>query len=319
MISRRLIRIKVLQIFYAYTQKPGTNLAQAEKELNISLQRTLYLYYALLLLIFDMVDYAYLKIEIAKVKKIPTREDLNPNMRFVNNRIVRILRENPAFKNALNTSKVSWADHENLIKKLYNSLIESTAYHDYMTAGEDSLRNDAGIIQYIITDLFPDCEELESVLEEQSIYWNDELEFILSVLYKFVDFLSRNNHVRIAPPVLFRNKEDKTYANQLLHQCILHYREYLRWIEESAENWDVERIAIMDILIITQGIAEVIYFSDIPTRVTINEYIEIAKYYSTPKSGVFVNGILDRIVNDLRKKNIIKKTGRGLIGEKEIP
>ena len=315
MLSRRLIRIKVLQILYAWSRKSDSTIQQAEQELKTSLERSYYMFFLILLLLFDLVDYAEEKIRLGKEKKMPTPEELNPNERFIRNRLIGDLRNHEELTAYIRNHSVGWNDNAVLVKKLYNTLVATDAYREYMNNGEDNYKNDRSLIKYLLSEILPASEDLQMSLEEQSIYWNDELEFILSALIRFVDLFPARNGRAITLPSMYRSPEDEQFALQLLHKSILHRDEYTALIEQHTRNWEVDRIARLDVLILIQAITEILHFADIPVRVSINEYIEIAKYYSTEKSAVFVNGILDKIVADLKKENRIRKEGRGLIGE----
>ncbi len=315
MLSRRLIRIKVLQILYAWSRKSDSTIQQAEKELKTSLERSYYMFFLILLLLFDLVDYAEEKIRLGKEKKRPTPEELNPNERFIRNRLIRDLRRHEEINAYVRDHALGWHDNSVLVKKLYKTLVETDVYRDYMDRAEDNYKNDRSIIKYLLSEILPASEELQANLEEQSIYWNDELEFILSALVRFVDLFPGRQGRAITLPSMYRSSEDEQFALQLLHKSILHHDEYTGFIEQHTRNWEVDRIARLDVLILIQAITEILHFPDIPIRVSINEYIEIAKFYSTEKSAVFVNGILDKIVADLKKENRIHKEGRGLIGE----
>jgi len=315
MLSRRLIRIKVLQILYAWSRKSGTTIQQAEKELKTSLERSYYMFFLILLLLFDIVDHAQERIRLGKEKKRPTPEELNPNKRFIHNRLIRDLRDHEEIAGFIRNHSLGWKDNAVLVKKLYNTLVETDAYRTYMNSAEDNYKNDRTVIKYLLSEILPASEDLQASLEEQSIYWNDELEFILSALVRFVDNFPGRKGRNITLPPMYRSPEDEQFAMQLLHKSILHKDEYSGIIEKHTKNWEVDRIARLDMLILIQAITEIIHFPDIPVRVSINEYIEIAKYYSTGKSAVFINGILDKIVADLKKENRIRKEGRGLIGE----
>ncbi len=315
MLSRRLIRIKVLQIFYAYSKKPYSTIQQAEKELKISMERTYHLFFMLILLMLDVNDYAEELIHLGKEKKMPTREDLQPNTRFVDNRLIKNLSNHQGVGKYVRDHALSWQESRGLVKKIYQKLVSSKAYEGYMKSGESTYGEDAGIIKYILSEILPGSDDLQASLEEQSIYWNDELEFVISVLIRFIDHFHEEMFREVTVPPLFKNKEDEQYAYNLLNKSILHTDEYTSLIKVYTNNWDVDRIARMDILILIQSLTEILHFSEIPVRVSINEYIEISRYYSTPKSSIFINGLLDKIVSNLRTADKIHKEGRGLIGE----
>ncbi len=315
MLSRRLIRIKVLQVLYAWSKKSYSSIRQAEKELRVSLERSYSLFFMIILLIREIADYAEERIRLGMEKKMPAWEDLHPNRRFVENRLIRDLSRHQGIESYVRNHALSWQDVRPVVKNIYQKLVASDAYKSYMKAENNSYRDDYQIIRYLLGEILPTCDDLLSVLEEQSIYWNDELEFVLSILIRFLERFPGKNKNGVPLPPLFKNKDDEDFAYKLLHKSILHAEDYKSLVKDHANNWDVDRIAKMDNLILIQAITEVVHFQDIPVRVTINEYIEIARYYSTPKSSVFINGLLDKIVSDLRKEGKIRKEGRGLIGE----
>lgn len=304
-----------MQILYAWSRKSDSTIQQAEKELRTSLERSYQMFFLILLLLFDLVDYAAERIRLGREKNRPTPEELHPNERFVNNRLIRDLRQYEELKKYIQNHSLGWQDNTILVKKLYNSLTETEAYREYMEHDADNYKNDRAILKYILGELFASSDELQAGLEEQSIYWNDELEFVLSALIRFIDLFPARKGREITLPPMYKSREDEQFALELLHKSILHREEYTGIIEKHTKNWEVDRIARLDMLILIQAITEILHFPDIPVRVSINEYIEIAKYYSTGKSPVFINGILDKIVVDLRKEDKVHKEGRGLIGE----
>jgi N utilization substance protein B len=315
MISRRILRIKILQLLYAYFQGADNAISKHEKELFFSIQKTYDLYHYLLLLIIDIADYAGSRIEIARQKRIPTREDLNPNTKFVENKVIRQLRINRQLNQYLNTNKLSWVNSPELVKKLHNRIRMTSYFKEYMEKTEVSYEEDKKLIIDIYTNEIVDVEGIYQTLEEQSIYWNDEVEFVISMIAKTLKEFNedQNENAQLLP--LFKNDDDKEFARDLFRKSVVHKEEYTKLVESYTENWDVERIAFLDMLILVMAITEAVAFSSIPTRVTINEYLEIAKFYSTEKSSVFINGLLDKIFKYLKDNNKIIKTGRGLIGE----
>lgn len=314
MISRRQLRIKVLQTLYAYYQAENDQLNLAEKELNKNINKSYDLYHYLLIMIMEITDLAESRIEIARNKRIPSEEDLNPNTRFVDNKLTHQLRHCDQLLRYADAKKLSWLNYPELIKELYNLLIEDEAFIEYMKREESGYTEDKKIIYRIFTNIILPNENMESVLEEQSIYWNDDLEFMISMIIKTLKrFNVEDEQVKLLD--LYKNPEDKDFAIELFRKSIMNKNEYLTYIKKNTKNWDMDRIAFMDILIMQMAIAEIIGFSSIPTKVTLNEYLEIAKFYSTTKSNVFINGVLDKVVAELKDENKVKKTGRGLIGE----
>jgi transcription antitermination protein NusB len=315
MISRRILRIKILQLLYAYFQGADTAMAKFEKELFFSIQKTYDLYHYLLLLIIDVADYANSRIEIARQKKIPTREDLNPNTKFVDNQIIQQLRVNRQMNQYLNTTRLSWVNSPELIKKLHNRIRMTPYFKEYMEHPERSYEEDKKLIIEIYSSEIINTESIYQTLEEQSIYWNDEVEFVISMIAKTIKDFKEEDKEAAELMQLFKNDDDREFARDLFRKSVVHKEEYIKLIESYTENWDVERIAFLDMLILVMAITEAVAFPSIPTRVTINEYLEIAKFYSTEKSSVFINGLLDKIFKYLKDNQKIVKTGRGLIGE----
>lgn len=315
MISRRQLRIKALQSLYAYYKTGREDMGRSEKELHHNIGKAYELYHYLLLLIIDVVLYAESRIEIARNKRIPTHEDLHPNTRFVENRLIQQLRNNAALLKYTEQHKLDWANYPELIKEIYTRTSESEEYRDYMGSDESGYHEDKKMVTHIYTHIVFSSELLSSILEEQSIYWNDDLEFITSMIVKTFKKFREEDGEDKALMELYKNEEDRDYVVELFRQTILHRDEYVEYIKKNTRNWDLERIAFMDILIMQMAIAELIGFPSIPTKVTLNEYLEISKYYSTSKSNIFINGVLDKVVLQLREENRIKKSGRGLIGE----
>ncbi|MBU8891731.1 MAG: transcription antitermination factor NusB [Bacteroidales bacterium] len=315
MVSRRLLRIKTLQICYAYFKSSEQSVSQSEKELLFSIQKSYDLYHYLLLLIIDVVQFAGSRIDLALQKQVPTKEDLNPNTRFIDNRLIKLLNDNTDLKKYLNDQKLSWVNYPELIKNLYNEIRESESYKNYMSKENSGFNEDKKFISDVYSKIIINFEPLYQNLEEQSIFWNDDVEFVISMIIKsFRSFKAASNEeVKLMP--LFKNEEDKDYVKKLFRKAILNHKEYEELISKFIKNWDVERVAFMDIVIMSLAVSEMVEFPEIPVKVSLDEYIEIAKYYSTEKSNIFINGILDKIVGHLRKDGKIKKTGRGLIGE----
>lgn len=305
-----------MQALYAYFKHDGgSSLKKSEKELLHSVQKTYDLYHFLIILIVDIRDYALSRLELAKQKKMPTSEDLNPNTKFTENAIVEQIRINKQLLHYLKGNNLSWINNPELIRGLYNSIMQSVDYKTYISIEERSYKDDKNFICSILKNCIASYEPLSQSLEEQSIYWNDELEFIIGIIIKTLKKfkIEEGENANLLP--LYKNADDKEFSVKLLRKVILNYKDYLPVIEKFSKNWEVDRIAFLDILIMEMAIAEAIEFPSIPTKVTLNEYLEIAKYYSTLKSNIFVNGILDKAFTHLKNEKQISKTGRGLIGE----
>jgi len=315
MISRRLLRIKVLQVLYAYYTAEHKDLRISEKELHFSINKSYELYNYLLLLIRDIIIYARSRMEIAANKRIPTFEDLNPNLRFVNNRLVAQLADNNQLNQYLGKNHISWVKYPELIKELYGLILESPEYSEFMALTDGGYAEDKKFVSKIYSDIILPNESFSQVLEEQSIYWNDDLEYVISMVLKTVKKFAESDGPDKELLELYKNKEDRDFVIELFRKTVIKRKDCLELIDSTASNWDLERIAFMDILIMQLAITELLEFPSIPTKVTLNEYLDISKFYSTEKSNNFINGVLDKIMAHLKENDSIRKTGRGLIGE----
>ena len=315
MISRRIIRTKVLQILYAYYSTEDKSLNNAEKELFFCIKKTYDLYHYLFALAIEIADYAEQRIEIRKNKHQPTFEDLNPNTKFISNHIIQQLRENRVLHAYINQQKLSWVNHPELIKELYLFLSESDFYNEYINDKNRSFMDDRKFIDKLFNNIILIAEDLYEALEEMSIYWNDDMEFTVAMISKTLKKFNPHSGSDQKLLPMFKDEDDRNFAKDLLRKAIINHDELRELIKEHSKNWDLDRIAFMDILIMQLATTEFIYFPSIPTKVSLNEYIELSKYYSTEKSRNFINGILDKTLKDLKQSGKINKAGRGLIGE----
>ena len=315
MISRRIIRTKVLQILYAYYASEERSINNSEKELFFCIHKTYDLYHYLMSLLVEIADYAENRIEIKRNKHQPTPEELNPNTKFVDNQLIKQLRDNRVLRAYIEKQKLTWVNHPELIKELYLIIQESDFYKQYMETSGRSFTEDRKFAEKVFNNVFLVSEELYQVLEEQSIYWNDDIDFVISVIIKTLKKFSENSSTSLGLMPLFKDEDDREFAKDLFRKAIINHDELQVLVKSHSNNWDLERIAFMDILIMQLAITEFLYFPSIPTKVTMNEYIELSKFYSTEKSRNFINGILDKTLKDLKKEDKIQKAGRGLIGE----
>jgi len=315
MISRRLLRIKALMALYAFNRREDENLAQAETELMFSIGKSYDLYHYLLLLVLEVADLAGEKIDQALQKRMPSHEDLNPKRKFIDNRIIAQLRKNIEFKNYVSSKKLSWVNNSHIPRLLYNKMLVWEVYEEYMETENDNYVSDKKFIIRLITEFFLNSEDLHSNLEEQSIYWNDDMEYISSMVEKTLKKFKSESGEKTPLMPLFKNAEDEEFVKILFRKAIVHKVKCSELIDKNTTNWEVDRIALMDILVMQLAITEILEFPEIPVKVTLNEYIEIAKYYCTSKSSTFVNGILDNIVKEIRDEGLFNKYGRGLVGE----
>ena len=312
MLSRRILRTKVVKAVYAHTQCEDLTPAASEKNLLLSIDRAYDLYFHLLALVPEIAEYAAERIRIGENKKLPTYDDLHPNRKFVENKVIARLNEDEELQAQLKARKLSWANHRDLIVALYNALIRQPFYQKYMLSPERSFREDAQLVSDIYMTMLEEFEPLDRVLEEQSILWNDDLGFILTMVSRTI-LSMREAHEAIKLMPQFKSEEDLDYAKSLLRNAIAGFERISLLLDNSMQNWDIERVALMDQIILITAIAEAENFPSIPVRVTMNEYIDIAKCYSTDSSGGFINGLLDRIIARLTEEGKIVKSGKGLL------
>ena len=312
MLSRRILRTKVVKAVYAYTQCEGVTPVACEKNLVASINKAYDLYFHLLALVPEIAEYAAERIRIGENKKLPTYDDLHPNRKFVDNKVIARLVADEGLQSEIAARKLSWKDNRDLIVALYNALVRQPFYMKYMASDERSFREDAQLVSDIYMTMLEEFEPLESALEAQSILWNDDLGFILTMVSRTI-LSMREGHEEIKLMEQFKSEEDLDYAKTLLRYAVAGYERISLMLDNSLQNWDIERVALMDQIILITAIAEAESFASIPVRVTMNEYIDIAKCYSTESSGGFINGILDRIISRLVEEGKIVKSGKGLL------
>lgn len=318
MINRILIRIKTIQLLFAYRinkeQLTGSKALsatsqKAEGELLESLNQTYELYHWILQLIIELHNYAIKRIEIGLNKLRPTDEERNPNKRFINNLFAKQLCSNKALAEFNKNNGISWSEETDLIKLLMNQITATDFYKEYMKDNTRSYENDKMLWRHIVRKVLIPCTILEERLEEMNLYWNDDFETVMSFVEKTIKRFEEEKGADQPLLEKFRDTEDIDYAKKLLKTAIYNQEEYETLIQQTAQNWESERIANMDMVIMQAAIAEINAFPTIPINVTLNEYIEISKYYSTEKSSNFINGILDKIVNNLRQEGKLIKVG----------
>lgn len=313
MLSRRLLRVKVMQMVYAHHKKGNTSIKESEQELLYSISKSFELYHLFLLLIVDIHAYAVNRIEKGKSKKMPTPEELTPNTRFVENKVLLQLASNKQLLDYLKQHKISWVNFPELIKTLFDLICKSDLYSKYLEDDSSDYESHKKFVIKIVEKVIAQHEPLYAQLEEQSIFWNDESEFIFSMgiktLKEFTEASGDNQPLHAE----FKDEEDSHFVVKLFHQALLNHEKYNQLISKFAKNWEMERVAFMDIVLMHVALAEVIEFQEIPVKVSLNEYIELAKHYSTSKSALFINGLLDKIIASLANEGKIVKTGKGLI------
>jgi len=313
MLNRRLLRIKVLQIVYAHTFSKEKPVFESEKELLFSVGKSHELYLLILELLTDIAHQAKLKAELIENREVTDRSDAIKYNKLANNAVITLINSNREFKSKIKNSGQTWNDNLTLVKDYLAQVFESTFFSNYIESDDNSFAAEKKLVLSIISDIIPLNESLFNYIEDKSIYWNDDVDFILEMVYKTVKNIKENesNSFEVLAP--FSNDADKEFGLTLLRKCIVDLDKYSPIIEKQLDNWQLDRVADLDLLLIKIAIIEAITFNSIPLKVTLNEYIEIAKYYSTENSGIFINGLIDRIYKQLVAEKVIVKAGRGLI------
>lgn len=310
MINRILIRIKVVQMLYNYMlTRDVKSLAMARDELQQSFDKSYELYNYLLKLIIDITDLEDRNLDDAKHKFLPSQEDLNPNLKFVENELVEILRNNEQLQNFISDHKLTWRDNELFLKLILNKIQNSSIYNNYMESNNSDLDSDCHLWRQLFRHVLIDDEDLLEELENQSVYWScDDLEFMSQFVIKTIRKIGDGDEFPIMPQ--FKDEEDSKFGDQLFTAAVdqeeLNTATINKYID--ARHWDTERIALIDRVIMLVALAEVRSFEKIPTTVTLNEYIEIAKTFSTPSSSAFVNGILHAAIRDMKNNGALMKS-----------
>ena len=307
MINRVLIRLKIVQIVYAYYQNGGKNLDTAEKELFFSMSKAYDMYNYLLLLMVEITKQAERKQNAAKSKLLPTAEELYPNTKFINNRFIAQLEVNKQLLEFSETQKKTWENEAEFVKSLCEKIQETDIYKEYMESDTSSYEEDRELWRKLYKRIIFNNDELDQVLEDQSLYWNDDKEIVDTFVLKTIKRFEEVNGAKQELLPEFKDDEDQDFARRLFRRAILNADYYRHLISENTRNWDLDRVAFMDVIIMQIALAEILSFPNIPVSVTLNEYVEIAKLYSTPKSGSFINGTLDGIVNLLKKDGKLTK------------
>lgn len=309
MINRVLIRAKVVQMLYAYmVSKDSMTLTTAKKELTKSLDKSYELYNALLKLMIELTDVQDLRLDEAKHKFLPTEEDLNPNMRFVENEFVKRLRADQTLADFVDDKKINWRDDELFVRLLLDKILRSEEYQEYMEMPKTSFVRDGEVWYQLMKKVVLPDENLLEHLQSMSVYYTDD---DLQIMGQFVMKTIRRFEDEEAQPILpqYKNDDDSKFGEQLFSKAVAEMEENNSYIDQfvKTEKWDVERIALMDRVVMCTALTEIRNYPSIPVNVSLNEYIELAKDYSTPRSGQFVNGILNAVVNKLRADKVIIK------------
>jgi N utilization substance protein B len=298
MINRELIRIKVVQLSYAYYQNGSKNIDTAEKELMFSLSKAYDMYNYLLALIVGITREARRHVEVAEARAKREGTPL-PSTKFIYNRFALQLEQNKMLNDFMESQKKSWDDQPEFLKKIYLQIADSEIYKEYMDSADDDYQTDRELWRKLYRTLIQDNADLDALLEEQSLYWNDDKEVVDTFVLKTIKRFDEKNSASQELLPEYDSEEDKDYARKLFRATIMNGEEYQHYMSEASRNWDFSRLAYMDIVIMQIAIAEMMTFPSIPVSVTINEYVELAKLYSTPRSAGYINGMLDAIAHHL--------------------
>ena len=310
MLNRRHLRIRVLQALYAWQKTPEKDLVKSEKVFLKSLQDVEELYVFLLLYLVELRDYAANFIEESKSKRLPTQEDLNPNTKFIDNLFLISLKDDTALLSLAGAYKISFTGQEEILKKIFFNLKETHEYQKYMHCKDQHFESDKRFISKIFGKFLIEEDHFQHLLEEKNIHWDDDLPFISSMVVKTI---KDSDEDKIQLMSLFKDIEDKQFCLDLFCKTTIHSERFTQLISSKTSNWEIERVAQIDLLLMQMALTEILEMPTVPVKVSMNEYIDMAKYYSTPKSKNFVNGILDSLLIMFKKEGTIKKIGRGLI------
>ena len=319
MLNRRILRIKAFKVLYSSVLAGNMSLSQAESQLEISCEATRDLYIYMLGIISPLTKIAKDRIEAAKAKFNPTEEEKNPNMKFAENALAVLIDLDQDFQKVFKKKKFDWSQYDLLLKKVMTSVASKEYFAEYMASPERSLAEDCKLITRIYEEEFEDCVELEKLLEDKSLYWNDDLAYSLTWCCKTLKNLAKGESWSLIP--LYQSEmlkgdgveSDKFFVRKLLQASFAGYEKYSAMVAESVTGWEKERLFSTDVVLISMGLAEAVSFPTIPVKVTMNEYVEISKFYGTPKSRSFVNGLLDKLVQQLANEGQINKEGKGLL------
>lgn len=314
MLNRRHIRVKILQTIYAMHQSGSDDLEKEEKFLFSSLESIQNLYLIMVSVLMEIRKKEEEFLEIAAKKHLATEKDKNPNKKFIQNRILLSLDKNNVLADNLEKFKINnWKQNDDMILLLLEEIKKSKLYLDYISAKENSFDHDKQFIIKLFEEQIAANEKLFDYLEDFRITWVDDIPLVNTMFLKQLKVLEEQNLFTLGIPTLYKDAEDKDFAKDLFRKTVLNEQELAKEYLDRTPNWDPERISEIDTIMLKMAICEFLRFPSIPIKVTINEYLEIAKEYATPKSSIFINGILDNLVKEYQKTNKLNKTGRGLM------
>ena len=318
MLYRRHLRIQALQALYAYFTSNTNDLVKGEQELLKSINQIYELFVWQLSFIVEVKRFAEFRIEENKKKFYPTEDDLNPNLKFVENQAINFVENNRDFRKKEELLKINWSEQKEVIRKFYMEMREADYYKSYMANPKRSFGDDRLFVIKMIDLQLSNYDLLKSFYEEKSIYFSGNYDLVNILLIKYFDTLTKKHNEFSPLPGIYKTEnsqinDDKEFLKTLYRKVIVNDKEYDDILVTRTKNWEYDRIPLMDLIILKMAIVELTELPSIPVKVTLNEYIELTKYFSTPKSKTFVNGVLDKLIRDFKEQGKIKKTGRGLI------
>jgi len=318
MLYRRHLRIKVLQALYSWFSGNNNDLPSGEKQLFQSIDKLYELFIYQLSFLVEVKNFALLRMEKNKKKFYPTEDDLYPNLKFVKNKALKLLEENTDFQGKVNKLRINWKEEEDMILKFYKLLRDSDFYKKHMESPHDSLEEDKKLLIKIVDRLMQDFELLKAYYDGKNVYYIEGYDLCGVLLIKFLDNISFKFTSDKKMPGIYstenqKTNDDKLFVQKLYRKVILNNEELSEIIRGKSKSWDYERIPMLDIILLKMAIIELKEMPTIPIKVTLNEYIELAKYFSTPKSRTFINGVLDKLIIEFKAQGLIQKTGRGLM------
>jgi len=319
MLYRRHLRIKVLQSLYAWYTSGSDDLVKGEKQLLFSINKLYELFIYQLSFLVEVSRFAVKRMEENKTKFYPTADDLNPNLKFINNKVNALLESNKDFLKKEELYKINWADEQNIVRKFYSHLLKSEFFIKYLTNDNTSLEDDKKMYIQIVDQLLTEEELLKDFYEEKSVFFVDGYDLVILLLIKFFETINKHFDEEAIVQGLFksvdqRSNEDLDFVKKLYKKTILRDEENNEILKKKTSSWDYDRIPLMDIILLKMALIELQEMETVPVKVTLNEYIELTKYFSSGKSKTFVNGVLDRLIREFKEEGKINKVGRGLIG-----
>ena len=314
MITRRYIRVKAFQAIYAFFQTEKADLAVIRKNAVTSCDRMLDLYGLMLSVFTEILQVARLQNEKNKQKRLPTEQDLNPNLKFVENKLLLLIEQNTILKELQNSRKIDWSSNGEIIRTMYKKMLQSEFYADYLNDTESTYEKDRTFLVTLFEQIITSYEPLYEITDEKNMYWYDDIAYVNATILNTLSLVNTSNKESFLVPLsALKNEEDESFLIDLITKTVSNQDKYAKTIIKLAKNWEFDRIAVSDRILMMMSFTEILSMPSIPKKVTINEYLDMAKSYSTEKSHAFINGIIDKAVKQFEKEGLVNKSGRGLL------